>query len=197
MLIQGNDPSRQPSFTVLHRARRLAWNATYSIFFRLSPRPLHGWRVFLLRLFGAHLGEGCHIYPGVRIWAPWNLYLGKYVGVADGAILYSMDRIDIGDYAVISQGAHLCGGTHDYNSANFQLVTKPVFIGAHTWVCADVFIHPGVSIAEGVVVGARSVVNKSLMEPWTVCSGYPCEKVAVRSRKAKRSEWVQPLNPDK
>ncbi len=186
MLIQGNDPSRQPSFTVADRARRVLWNAAHFFFFRPSPRPLHGWRAFLLRLFGAHLGPGCHIYPGVRIWAPWNLHFGRNVGVADGAILYSMDRIEIGHYAVVSQGAHLCGGTHDYNSKNFQLVTKPILVGAHVWVCADVFIHPGVSIAEGVVVGARSVVAQDLAEPWAVYSGHPCKKVVERSRVAKR-----------
>ena len=143
-MIQGNDPYRNPSFTLRHRLRRLAWNVVHALLFRPSPRPFHAWRAWLLHLFGARLGEGCHVYPGVKVWAPWNLRLGNFVGVADGVTLYCMDYIEIGDYAVISQGAHLCGGTHDYNSANFQLVVKPIFIGAHAWVCAEVFIHPGV-----------------------------------------------------
>lgn len=120
------------------------------------------------------------MYPGVAVWAPWNLKLGNFVGVGDDVILYNMAMIDIGDYAVISQGAHLCGGTHDYNSSNFQLLVKPIVIGRQVWVCADAFIHPGVTVATGAVIGARSVVTRSLLDPWTVYSGHPCIQIGKR-----------------
>ena len=113
-----------------------------------------------MTLFGARLGKDCHVYPGVRVWAPWNLRLGNHVGIADGVTLYSMDVITIGDHAVISQGAHLCCGTHQYESPNMQLTAKPITIGRRAWICAEVFIHPGVSVPEGAVVGARSVVTR-------------------------------------
>jgi putative colanic acid biosynthesis acetyltransferase WcaF len=103
-----------------------------------------------------------------------------HIGIADEVNLYCMDLICIGDYAVISQGAHLCGGTHDYNSANFQLVVKPISIGANAWVCAQAFIHPGVVVPEGAVVGARTVVPKSLTQAWAVYAGNPCQQVAMR-----------------
>jgi putative colanic acid biosynthesis acetyltransferase WcaF len=180
VIIQGNDPYREPSFPLGHRARRQVWNIVYALLFRLSPRPFHAWRARLLRLFGARLGDGCHVYPGARIWAPWNLRLGDCVGVADGVTLYTMDEITIGDYAVISQGSHLCTGTHDYNSANMQLMAKPIAIGARAWICAEVFIHPGVVVPEGAVVGARSVVTRSLDEAWTVYAGNPCRRVGTR-----------------
>jgi putative colanic acid biosynthesis acetyltransferase WcaF len=182
MILQGNDPYRGPSFTLGHRLRRLAWNIVYALFFRCSPRPLHFWRAFLLRVFGARLGQGCHVYPSAKVWAPWNLEFGNYVGVADGVTLYSMNRISIGDFAVVSQGAHLCGGTHDYNSPNFQLVSKPISIGAHAWVCAEAFVHPGVVVPDGAVVGARSVVTRSLPDAWAVYAGHPCKQVGLRQR---------------
>ena len=182
MMIQGNDPYKGPSFTIGHRLRRQTWNLVQALLFRTSPRPCHAWRAWLLRLFGARLGQGCHVYPGVKVWAPWNLQLGNFVGVADGVTLYDMDRIEIGDYAVISQGAHLCGGTHDYNSANFQLVTKPIVIGAHAWICAETFIHLGVVVPEGSVVGARAVVTRSLAQSWAVYAGNPARQVGVRRR---------------
>lgn len=143
---------------------------------------MHRWRVWLLSCFGAKIGRDCHVYPKVSVWAPWNLRLGDYVGIADGVSLYSVDCIEIGDYAVVSQGSHLCCGTHDYNSANFQLIAKPIVIGKQSWICAEVFIHPGVEVAEGAVVGARSVVNKSLLSPWVVYTGNPCRQVAERKR---------------
>ena len=186
MIIQGNDPYREPSFSLENRLRRLVWSIVQALLFRTSPRPCHAWRAWLLRLFGARLGQRCHVYPGVKVWAPWNLQLGNSVGVADGVTLYNMDRIEIGDYTVISQGAHLCGGTHDYDSANFQLVSKPIVIGPHAWVCAEAFVHPGVVVAEGVVVGARAVVTRSLPQPWAVYAGNPARHVGARKQNEKK-----------
>lgn len=180
MIVQGNDSFTEPSFSLMHRVRRQIWNLAWLLLFRTSPRPFHRWRALLLRIFGAKLGKGCHIYPAVKIWAPWNLKLGKYVGIADGVTLYCMDIIKVGDYVVISQGAHLCGGTHDYNTANFQLIAKPISIGLHAWICAEAFIHPGVVVPDGAVVGARSVVSGSLPNAWAVYVGNPCRQIGIR-----------------
>ena len=187
MIVQGNQPATEASFTLGNRIARQLWNFVWLLLFRPSPRPLHGWRSALLRAFGASLGKQCHIYPAVKVWAPWNLRIGDHVGIADGVTLYDMDVIEIGDYAVVSQGAHLCGGTHDYNSANFQLMAQPIRIGAHAWICAEAFIAPGVTVADGAVVGARSVVTRSLAEPWAVYAGNPCRRVGQRQR-AQRTE---------
>lgn len=138
----------------------------------------------ILRLFGARIGKHVHIHPTVKIWAPWNLYIGDYVGIGDGVNLYCMDKISVDDYAVISQGAHLCAGSHDFNRRNFQLITAPISIGSRAWICADAFVGIGVSIAEGVVVGARAVVSKSIDEGWTVWGGIPSRKIGVRDRKS-------------
>lgn len=184
MIIQGNNPRTDASFSLSHRIMRQLWGIIWLLLFRPSPRQFHRWRAFLLRLFGARLGKNVHVYPAVKVWAPWNIQLGDCVGIGDGATLYCMDRIVVGEYAVISQGAHLCGGSHDYNSANFQLYAKPIIVGAHAWICAEAFVHLGVEVAEGVVVGARSVVTKSITEPWTVHAGHPARKIGVRNRTA-------------
>jgi putative colanic acid biosynthesis acetyltransferase WcaF len=158
---------------------RLLWNLTAVVLFRFSPRPLHGWRSFLLRLFGAKVGAGVHVYPNVKIWAPWNIELGDECGIANGVILYSQGKIIIGQKTVVSQGAHLCAGTHDYTMPGFPLITKPIHIGDHVWIAAEVFIHPGITIREGCVIGARSVVTQD-MPAWKVCAGHPCRAIKER-----------------
>ena len=162
-----------PSFSLRNRVFRVFWNLTYLLLFRFTPTPFFRWRNFLLRLFGAKIGKGVHIYPGVKIWAPWNLAVGDCSGIASGVILYSQGKITVGKKVVISQGAHLCAGTHDYTDPGFPLITKPITIEDHVWIAAVAFIHPGVTICEGAVIGARSVVTKD-MPAWMVCTGHPC-----------------------
>jgi putative colanic acid biosynthesis acetyltransferase WcaF len=178
-MAHNQDTHTGPSFSLQNRIARLIWTYVYIILFKYSPKPFHFWRAFLLKLFGAKVGKGVHVYPKVNIWAPWNLVLKDGCGIANGAILYSQDIITIGEMAVISQGTHLCAGTHDYNTKGFVLTTKPITIGDHAWVAAEAFVHPGVKIGEGAVIGARSVVSKHMPE-WTVCVGFPCEPVKPR-----------------
>jgi putative colanic acid biosynthesis acetyltransferase WcaF len=186
MIIQGSDPYTQASFSLGNRVMRALWGVVWLLFFRPSPRLLHAWRRLLLRLFGAKLGRHVNVYPNVKIWAPWQLIIGDKVGIADGVTLYNMALMEIGDCCVVSQGAHLCGGTHDIDSANFQLVAKPIKLEKNVWVCAEAFIGPGVTIAEGCVLGARAVVVKSIAEPWSVWAGNPAVKKKMRKRDAMR-----------
>jgi putative colanic acid biosynthesis acetyltransferase WcaF len=174
------DTHTGPSFSLSNRLGRLLWGIVSVLLFRYSPKPLHQWRSILLRCFGAKVGRGVHVYPGVKIWAPWNLELGDKCGIANGVILYSQGKITVGKQAVISQGAHLCAGTHDYTQPGFPLITKPITVGNDAWIAAEAFIHPGVRIGDGCVVGARAVVTKD-MPAWMVCSGHPCTPIKERA----------------
>jgi putative colanic acid biosynthesis acetyltransferase WcaF len=176
------DSHLSSSFSRGNQVARVAWNAVWLLGGRFSPRPFHLWRSWLLRLFGASVGHRVHVYPAAKIWAPWNLRLGDECGIGDGAILYSQGVITIGRRAVISQGAHLCAGTHDYTQPGFPLITKPIVVGDQAWLAAECFLLPGVTIGEGAVIGARAVVTKD-MPAWTVCGGHPCRPLKPREMK--------------
>jgi len=144
---------------------RVLWVVVWPLF-RLSPRPLWGWawRRLLLRLFGANVGRDAHVCPGVRIHIPWNLSFGAECTVGDNVILYALGPITIGERATVSQGAHLCAGTHDVDDPARPLLKLPIHIGDDAWVCADAFVGPGVTVERGAVVGARAVVVKDVSE---------------------------------
>ena len=178
-ILKDTDPFTKPSFSVGNRLRRVVWNVAYTFLFRPSPRPCHAWRTFLLRAFGAAIGKQCHVYPKVKIWAPWNLVMDDCAGMADDVTCYSMATVTLGKKVVVSQGAHLCTGTHDYESSSFQLYAQPIVVGDNAWLCAECFIGPGVTIGEGAVIGARSVVTKD-MPTWMVCAGQPCKPLKNR-----------------
>lgn len=177
-----NEDTREgPSFTLQNRIARVCWNGVRGTLFRFSPKLFFGWRRFLLRVFGARIDSTVHVYPRARIWAPWNLEMGRQACIADDAIIYSQGRITIGERAVISQGSHLCAGTHDFNDPGFPLVTRPIIVCDDAWIAAEAFLHPGVTVGEGCVVGARSVVTRDL-PAWTICSGFPAKPLKDRER---------------
>jgi putative colanic acid biosynthesis acetyltransferase WcaF len=174
------DPYLRPNTSFLNRVVRSAWGITYVFFFRPSPRIFHGWRSLLLRMFGAKLGPNCHIYPGARIWAPWNLICEDAVGVADGAEIYNPAPITLGSHSIISQQAYLCGATHDYNDPSFPMIWAPITVGRFAWVAARAVVQMGVNVGDGAVLGLGAIATEDL-QPWTVYAGTPARKIGVRS----------------
>lgn len=154
---------------------RLLWALSFPLF-RFSPRPMWAWRRWLLRFFGAKVGPFAHIYPTVRIIIPWNLELGAHCAVGDRANLYALGRIEIGPRATISQGAHLCAGTHDITRPDRPLLKLPITVRADAWVAADAFIGPGVTIGERAIVGARGVVMRDVSSDQIV-AGNPARSI--------------------
>lgn len=180
-------PSQRPAFSLKNRLARALWGVVYATLFRLSPRPLHGWRAFLLRCFGAKLGRGVHIYAKVKIWAPWNLRCDDYAGVGDGAELYNPAPLHLGEFSVISQDSYICGATHDYNDPEFPLLAYEMRIGERAWICARACVAPGVQVGAGAVLGLASVATRDL-EPWGVYAGVPAKKVRERSQSAVQAK---------
>ena len=168
-----------PSLPLGNRLARAVWGVACQLLVRPTPRPMHAWRAAMLRLFGARLGPDCHVYGGARIWAPWNLVCDDTVGIADGAVIYNPRPIHLGSHCVISQDAFLCGATHDFEDQAFPMVSQPITIGRHAWVCARAVVGPGVTVGEGAVLGLASVTMRDL-EPWTVYAGVPARPLRKR-----------------
>lgn len=171
--------ARPSSFTLAHRLARALWGAVYLFLFRPTPRVLNGWRVLLLRMFGAQLAEGAVVHPSARIWAPWNLTMGPHACLGPHVDCYACAEISLGAWSVVSQYSFLCGGTHDYTSLRLPFVSKPISIGEHAWICADVFVGPGVTVGAGSVIGARSSVYRDI-PAWSVFSGNPARLLCRR-----------------
>jgi putative colanic acid biosynthesis acetyltransferase WcaF len=175
------DPYLRPAFSLQNRFLRLVWSVCWLLLYRISPRPFHAWRSLLLRAFGAKMGPSCHFYPGSKVWAPWNLVCASHVAAGDGAEIYNPAPIQFGSHAIVSQGAYICGATHDFDDPAFPLLAYSTTVGAYAWICARACVGPGVRIGEGAVLGLGSVASKDL-EPWSVYAGAPAVKVKDRNR---------------
>jgi putative colanic acid biosynthesis acetyltransferase WcaF len=163
---------------------RLIWNIVWTIFVRPIPRSfLNGWKIFLLRCFGAKIHKTAKVYSGAKIYAPWNLEMGAYSCIATNVDCYCADKIIIGAHTVISQKVSLYTASHDINSVDFRWFSAPIVIENQVWIAAESFIMMGVTIGEGAVVGARAAVFKDV-EPWTVVGGNPAK--FIKSREIKK-----------
>jgi len=175
------DPYLRPAFSLQIRLQRLAWNICWALLYRTSPRPMHAWRTFLLRRFGATMGPDCHFYPRSKVWAPWNLICADQVAAADGVEIYNPAPVNFGSHVILSQDAYVCGATHDYDDPAFPLIAFAMSFGAYSWICARASVAPGVNMEEGAVLGLGSVATRNL-EAWTVYAGVPAVKIKQRRR---------------
>jgi putative colanic acid biosynthesis acetyltransferase WcaF len=91
-----------------------------------------------------------------------------------------MARVHIKRGAVVSQGTHICAGTHDIEDPNFQLIINPITIGENAWLAAECFIGPGVNVGDGAVLGARTVLFSNA-ETNGVYVGNPAKLIKYRS----------------
>jgi putative colanic acid biosynthesis acetyltransferase WcaF len=155
------------------------WWLVQSTLFSCSPQFLYGWRNFLLKLFGAKIGEGVIIRPSVRITYPWKVKIDDYSWIGDEVTLYSLGNIHIGKNSVISQKSYLCAGSHDYLSECFKILSKDIYIGDGCWLATDVFIAPGVTVGNDCLVGARSSVFSDLEKNY-IYFGNPACKIKRR-----------------
>jgi putative colanic acid biosynthesis acetyltransferase WcaF len=175
------DPYTSPQYSFGNRVQRQLWSMVWIVLYRPSPRIAHAWRAWLLRCFGGKLGPHCRFYPASRVWAPWNLQCEDTVMVADGAELYNPAPMFLASHAIVSQGAYLCGATHDYNDPKFPVVPLPMRLGRYAWVAARACVSPGVNLGDGAILGLASVATKDL-EPWSIYAGVPARKVKERER---------------
>lgn len=159
---------------------RLLWAVVYMLLFRpFGTRYLNFWRVAVLRAFGAKIGRDCSIASSVRIWAPWNLEMADHTLLASRVHCYNPGKITIKSESVLSEGVYLCAASHDISSSKHSLVAKPIIIEDQVWVAVEAFVMMGVTLGQGSVVGARSVVVRSV-EPWTVVGGNPAKHIKSR-----------------
>ena len=163
------------------KVARALWNVVWLVVFRPTPRGnlFRSWRILLLKLFGADVKWSSNVLPSCRIWQPWKLKMGAYACLSENVDCYTVDEISIGDQATVSQGVKLCSASHDISSRIMELTTSPIHIGENAWVAGWSIILPGVTIGEGAVVGAGSVVTKTV-EPWTVVAGNPAKFIKKR-----------------
>ncbi len=162
------------------RLRALLWELCWPLACGWTPKPLNGWRLLWLRVFGARIHGRPFVHQRARIQHPWKLTLHDRACLGDRANAYTLGEIVIHERATIAQEAYLCTGTHKFCDPALPLQTAPIVVGAGAFVGARAFILPGVSIGERAVVGACAVVRHDV-EPGATVAGNPARPVGRKN----------------
>ena len=162
------------------RIKVIIWYlVNYYIFFSSFPFPSR-FKVFLLRLFGAHAGSGVVVKPKVRIKYPWRLEIGNHCWIGEGVWIDNIEKVSIGNHVCLSQEAVLLTGNHDYTRSNFPPKYEKIILEDGVWICARAIVCPGVVCRSHSILTVNSVASRDL-EPMKIYTGNPA--VFVRNRR--------------
>ncbi len=159
--------------------KRILWYYINLIFFKSGWFPFYVMKVFLLKLFGAKLGNNVLIKPFVNIKYPWFLTIGNHVWIGEDVWIDNLAQVIIGDHVCISQGALLLTGSHDYKSTSFNLTVKKITLEQGVWICAKAIVCAGVTCHTQSIVTAGSVVIEDC-EANSIFKGNPAIKIRTR-----------------
>lgn len=156
------------------------------------------WRVSLLRLFGARVGERVVIRQHVTVKYPWHLVIGDDCWIGEQVWIDDLTTVTLGDSVCVSQGAYLCTGNHDWTDTGFGLRVSSIVVESSGWVGARAMLLPGVRLGEGAVAAAGSVVSAAV-PAWQIVAGNPAmflkmrvvrERVAASALSARSEQEV-------
>ncbi|MEM6329832.1 MAG: WcaF family extracellular polysaccharide biosynthesis acetyltransferase [Planctomycetota bacterium] len=158
---------------------RLAWYYAGLLLLESGLLPFRSVPPLLLRAFGAKIGEGVVIKPGVRVKHPWLLEVGDHCWIGQDAWIDNIAPVKIGSHVCVSQGVYFCTGSHDHTTPRFELAERPITVGNGAWVAARATLLAGVTVGSNALVAAGSVVTKDVPRA-TIVAGVPARTIGPR-----------------
>lgn len=159
---------------------RFAWYFINVLFFINPAMPVNKLKIWLLKLFGAKIGRGVLLKPGINIKYPWHLEIGNHAWIGENVWIDNLVPVYIGNHVTLSQGAMLLTGSHDYKAQTFDLLVKQINLEEGVWIGSQAIVCPGVTCRSHSVLAVGSVATQDL-EPYFIYQGNPAEKKRRRN----------------
>lgn len=161
-----------------------------SLFYRVIDWLPPVLRTFLLRRVLGGLGKDSVIDYGCYLRYPWLISIGSKTYINRNCSFYPSYHerapIVIGSQVTIAYNVSFIGGSHDYLRLDLPDVGAPITVHDHVWIGCNVVVLPGVTIGEGAVIGAGSVVIADVA-PFQVVAGVPARHIKDRNVNAEQS----------
>jgi putative colanic acid biosynthesis acetyltransferase WcaF len=158
--------------------RRFVWYCTNAAWIN-SAFPISGFKIFLLRFFGAKIGKNVVIKPHVNIKYPWKLVIGDNVWIGEYSWIDNLGNVTIGNNVCLSQGAFLLCGNHNYKSPSFDLIVGDITLEDGVWIGAKATVCPGITCHSHSVLSVSSVATSDLAA-YGIYQGNPAQKIRER-----------------
>jgi acetyltransferase-like isoleucine patch superfamily enzyme len=152
------------------------------------------------------IGDYSQIDEGVRIFAGGGVEICRHVHFAFGTSISGGGMTFIGDFVGVGTGTRIITGSEIFNEGGLTNPTIPpqfrsvsrgrVEIQPHALIFTNVVILPNVTVGEGAVVGACSLVHRDL-KPWGVYAGNPLVQIGTRDPEPVLEKASQLLSSEK
>ena len=113
---------------------------------------------------------------GVRVTEGAKLSIGDHTYINRSASIDCTQEITIGDYSAISDNVQILDSDFHPINGKISTMSKPVHIGNHVWIGRSAIILKGVTIGDGAIVGAGSVVTRDV-PPGCLVAGNPARVI--------------------
>ena len=148
-------------------------------------RLFNCFKSIFLKIQGCKVGKRVVYYPGVFINPARNIIIGDDVDIAINTLITTSGGVEIGDRTLIGYNVQIFSANHIIPDKRRRIfdsghICKPVKVGKDSWIGAGSIILPGVSIGEGAVIAAGSIVTKDV-EPFTIVGGNPANYIKKRN----------------
>lgn len=144
-------------------------------------------RRLYLRLMSVQYGKQLWIGKGFHLWNKGNLVLGERCALGAFVVVANHAPVEIGDDFLAAPGLTIDSGSHE--PSTLEPVCKPIKIGHRVWCGDNVTILSGVTVGDDVVIGAGSLVNKSI-PPNSIAVGVPAKVIKPLERNNLTSIWT-------
>jgi putative colanic acid biosynthesis acetyltransferase WcaF len=159
---------------------RALWIVVEMLFFLNPLATSYRLKRQLLRAFGADVGAGVVIKPGVHVKHPWRLSVGDHSWIGERAWIDNLASVSIGRSCCISQCAYLCTGNHDWADPGMGLFARGITIEDGAWVGAFARVAPGVIVGQEAILAMGAVLTENAA-PSMVYMGNPASVCRTRT----------------
>lgn len=150
------------------------------------PNCLWPLKKYIIKFLLKKCGKNVKVGPNVNILNPHLVSMGDDVFIGDKSTIAGIVEIKIGNNVMFGPEVMIRGGDHNIKKVGLPMrfvkmggVNKPVIIENDVWVGARATILKGVTIGEGAVIGAASVVTRDVI-PYTISVGVPAKPIKTR-----------------
>lgn len=154
--------------------------------------PSHNVRVSFLRAFGAEIGTDSAVFRGTTVLGIRQLKIGEACVVSFRCLLDARGGLTIGNNVVIASDTQVITGHHDPNSDDFVAILQPTGIEDSVWIASRSTVLGGLTVGKGAIVGACSLVRKSVAA-MDIVAGVPAEVRGQRTSSLDYRPTYRPL----